>query len=189
MLDYLRKHHGISANTIYNDLHGYIKYQELHYKAYEAFFEGIKHHLKGNDFHRNEERNNAKDEFDNALRHYNHALAINPRFALALNHRGVVYWRQDEFCHAVTDFKAAIDFRPNYLAPHYNSLRLHLSRKDWNNARSQLVTAKSTGVNLPCEFRKDHPSLADFERETGANIPIDIAEMLGYIQSSGETSN
>ena len=189
MLDYLRKHHGISANTIYNDLHGYIRYQELHHKAYEAFFEGIKHHLNGKDFHTNKERNNAKDEFDSALRHYNHALAINPRFALVLNHRGAVYMSQHEFCHAVTDFQAAIDFRPNYLAPHYNSLWLHLRRKDWNNARSQLVTAKSTGVNLPCEFRKDHPSLVDFERETGASIPIDIAEMLGYTQSSGETSN
>ena len=185
MLDYLRKHHGISANTIYNDLHGYIKYQELHHKAYEAFFEGIKHHLKGNDFHRNEERNNAKDEFDNALRHYNHALAINPRFALALNDRGVVYWTQAEFCHAVTDFKAAIDFRPNYLAPHYNSLRLHLCRKDWNNARSQLVTAKSTGVNLPREFCKDHPSLADFEKQIDATIPKYIANMLWHTQSPG----
>ena len=155
MLDYLRKHHGISANTIYNDLHGYIKYQELHHKAYEAFFEGIKHYLNGKDFHRNEERNNAKNEFDSALRHYNQSLAINPRFALALNHRGVVYMTQAEFCHAVTDFKAAIDFRPTYLAPHYNCLWLHLRLKDWNNARSQLVTAKSTGVNLPRESRKE----------------------------------
>ena len=189
MLDYLRKHHGISANTIYNDLHGYIKYQELHHKAYEAFFGGIKHHLNGKDFHRNEERNNAKNEFDSALRHYNQSLAINPRFALALNHRGAVYITQAEFCHAVTDFKAAIDFRPTYLAPHYNCLWLHLRRKDWNNARSQLITAKSKEVNLPREFRKDHPSLADFEKEIGVNIPLDIAEMLGYTQSPGETSN
>ncbi len=40
MLDYLRKHHGISTRTIYNDLHGFIRNQSLHQETYIAFYKG-----------------------------------------------------------------------------------------------------------------------------------------------------
>ena len=32
MLDHLQKHHGISTQTVYNDLHGYIRNQDTHLK-------------------------------------------------------------------------------------------------------------------------------------------------------------
>ena len=41
MLDHLQKYHGISAATLYNDLHGFIINQERHEKAYMAFYRGI----------------------------------------------------------------------------------------------------------------------------------------------------
>ena len=40
MLDYLRKHHGISTRTIYNDLHGFIRNQSTHQETYMAFYRG-----------------------------------------------------------------------------------------------------------------------------------------------------
>lgn len=39
MLDYLQKHHGISTQTVYNDLHGFIRNQSIHQKTY---IEGFK---------------------------------------------------------------------------------------------------------------------------------------------------
>ena len=41
ILDYLGKHHDISTKTIYNDLHGFIKYQGLHESAYVEFYKGV----------------------------------------------------------------------------------------------------------------------------------------------------
>lgn len=38
MLEYLRKHHGISTRTIYNDLHGFIRNQSIHQETYIAFY-------------------------------------------------------------------------------------------------------------------------------------------------------
>ena len=38
ILDHLRKYHGISTETIYNDLHGFIKNQGIHQSAYTAFY-------------------------------------------------------------------------------------------------------------------------------------------------------
>ncbi len=34
MLDYLQKHHGISTQTVYNDLHGFIRNQSAHQSTY-----------------------------------------------------------------------------------------------------------------------------------------------------------
>lgn len=39
VLNHLRKYHGISTETIYNDLHGFIKNQGIHQSAYTAFYE------------------------------------------------------------------------------------------------------------------------------------------------------
>ena len=38
VLNHLRKYHGISTETIYNDLHGFIKNQGIHQSAYTAFY-------------------------------------------------------------------------------------------------------------------------------------------------------
>lgn len=34
MLDHLQKQHGISTQTVYNDLHGFIRNQSIHQKTY-----------------------------------------------------------------------------------------------------------------------------------------------------------
>ena len=41
MMDYLRKHHDISSPTIYNDLHGFIKHQDIHARADTEFFKAV----------------------------------------------------------------------------------------------------------------------------------------------------
>ena len=41
MLDHLQNHHGISAETIYNDLHGFIRNQSFHQRAYLENYTGV----------------------------------------------------------------------------------------------------------------------------------------------------
>jgi hypothetical protein len=40
ILDHLQKHHGISTQTVYNDLHGFIRNQDMHQIASIAFYVG-----------------------------------------------------------------------------------------------------------------------------------------------------
>lgn len=39
ILDHLQKHHGISTQTVYNDLHGYIKNQDTHQSAFIELYQ------------------------------------------------------------------------------------------------------------------------------------------------------
>ena len=48
MLAYLHKYHNISTETIYNDLHGFIRNQS-HEDAYTEFHRGLSSHLIGNE--------------------------------------------------------------------------------------------------------------------------------------------
>ena len=47
MLTHLQQYHGISPETIYNDLHGFIKNEAIHQRAYIAFYIGSTNLEKG----------------------------------------------------------------------------------------------------------------------------------------------
>ena len=47
ILGHLRNSHGISVETIYNDIHGFIKDQIIHMEVYMAIYKGLIHEQKG----------------------------------------------------------------------------------------------------------------------------------------------
>ena len=47
MLEYLQKSHDISIETIYNDIHGFIRYQDIHLETYVDFYIGATEAQKG----------------------------------------------------------------------------------------------------------------------------------------------
>ena len=49
ILQHLRKYHGISTETIYNDLHGFIRNQGIHGGAYTQFYRGFVCQERGNE--------------------------------------------------------------------------------------------------------------------------------------------
>lgn len=153
MLDYLRNHHELSPITIYNDLHGYIKYQELHHSAYEAFFEGIKHHLKGRAFHKENQNDLAESEFDNALRYYNRALAINPQSAIALNHRGDIHNEDDNLSCALKDYDRAIELQRDYADAYFNRGLTYNRKRDYEFAIRDFSLAIHHNFS---DSKKDH---------------------------------
>ena len=106
ILDHLRKYHGISTETIYNDLHGFITTQRIHQSAYTEFFYGVTY---------GEQRNNEK-----AIKHYGKAIELNPNFAEAYNNRGNAYSDKDELNRAIQDFDKAIDLNPDLVEAYYN---------------------------------------------------------------------
>ena len=94
ILDYLRKYHGISTKTIYNDLHGFIRYQKAHKNAYTEFFYGLTY---------------QKDEdYSKAIEHYSNAIELDPLLAIAYNNRGGAYHSEGKYDYAIEDFSIAI---------------------------------------------------------------------------------
>ncbi len=99
LLDYLRNAHGISTETIYNDLHGFIKHQHMHQSAYAEFYKGLTHDENGND--------------EQAIKHYTKSIELNPQALPSYNNRGNAYQRSGDFNLAIKDYNKAIDLDPS----------------------------------------------------------------------------
>ena len=209
VLNYLRKYHGVSTNTIYNDLHGFIKHQDLHKNAHLALSQGMKSH---------HDRNWKK-----AIRHYNEALQSNPQYPWPYYNRGLVYQSQHDYSRAIEDYNKAIEFKPDFREAYFNrglayydngqhefalqdfnrAIQLdprlykyycyrglaHLALQDWDATRSDLTTANNLGIDIVAASHERYPTISHLEEKIGAAVPEDIANMLGYTQSPGETSN
>ena len=49
ILQHLRMYHGISTETIYNDLYGFIRNQDIHGGAYTQFYRGVTCQSRGDE--------------------------------------------------------------------------------------------------------------------------------------------
>lgn len=126
-LDYLRKYHDISTHTIYNDIFGYIQNQKKHQPAYTEFYIGLTSYKKG--------------EYEEAIKHYDRAIDINPQFAEAYNNRGItkdVLGRHEE---AIADYNEAIRINPQFAEAYNNRGRAYKEIGEYGNARVDLQRA------------------------------------------------
>ena len=300
MLNYLRKQHGISMETIYNDLHGFIRYQNVHQSAYAEFYAGLtcqneKDHPKtiehysraielnprlveaynnrGNayidigevdraivdynkaielnpdfalayvnrgNYYRNKgevdraivdydkaielnpklseaynargasyidrgevdraiieynkaiglkpddadvysNRGNAylrKGAYDFAVEDLNKAIELKPDFAEVYDTRGTIYGFTGKFDYAIKDFTKAIELNPEFAEAYYNRGMCWLHLKNWQEARPDLIAAKSMGMDIIAVFRNTYRNGEDFEQRNRVKLPEDIAAML-----------
>ena len=150
MLDYLRTHHGISSETIYNDLHGFIRLQDVHNSAYTKFYEGRTLQIKGKYHEAIEQYTQAlkldgqlaaaynnrgncryhKGEIDLAIQDYDQALAIDSRDAAAYSNRGNAYTSKGDLDDAMQDYNRSLELDPNNADTYYNRGNAYRDRGD-----------------------------------------------------------
>ena len=164
MLNHLRKYHGISTETIYNDLHGFIKNQNMHHKAYRKFTKGL--------------ISQESQDYENAISHYTEAIKLNPKLVRAYINRGTAYSEKDEFDHAIADYSEAIKCSPQLAIAYYNRGMCWLHLQNWQEAQSDLIVAKSMGTDIIAMFRNTYRNGEEFEQKNGVQLPEDIAAML-----------
>lgn len=164
MLDYLQKYHNISAKTIYNDLHGFIRIQDIHHRAYKELYRGISCTERG--------------EQDKAIQHFNKAIELKPDFAIAYSNSGVTYLRKGEFDKAIQNFDKAIQLKPDYANAYCNRGEAWMHRSEWNKAKADLTVAKDSGVDIIASFHNNYENVADFEEKNGVQVPPDLAAIL-----------
>ena len=164
MLNHLSKYHDISTETIYNDLHGFIKNQNMHHKAYRKFTKGL--------------ISQESKDYENAISHYTEAIKLNPRLARAYINRGSAYTDKDEFDLAISDYSEAIKCNPQLAIAYYNRIMCWLYLQNWQEAKSDLTVAKSMGMDIIAAFRKNCENVEKFEGKNSVKLPEDLAAML-----------
>ena len=199
LLGYLDKAHGISAETMYNDLHGYIRYRAMHSEAFAMLNEGVIHHSNSDyksaidrytvaiDYHprlgiayiRRGLAYSSDGNYDDAITDCNVGIQLHPGLALAYSSRGLVLAKEGNYEDSISDFNKAVDIDPNSGSIYCNRGEAWLHLSEWDSARADLAVAEDMGVNIVASFHNDYESVADFERRNGIALPPDIAEMLG----------
>ena len=199
LLSYLRQGHGIAAETIYNDLHGYIRYAAIHQEAFAAFSAG-QACLNAEDYPGAIEHFNQAlalnpqlgeaymgrgvaysqiGKFDLAIADFDQVIALDPDYAVGYFSRGVIYWIKKEWHHAIQDFTSAINLDQDYAVAYYYRGMAWLHLGQWEQARADLTTAQELGYDIVASFRVGYANIAAFEQRHGLQLPPDLAEMLG----------
>ena len=105
-LDHLRSLHGISSDTVYNDLHGFIRVQEIHESAYTRFYEGRTLQIEG--------------KYQQAIERYSQALELDPQLPAAYNNRGNSFYHTDQIDLAIQDYEKALALDPRHADAYSN---------------------------------------------------------------------
>ena len=139
LLTYLRQHHDISAETIYNDIHGFITNQNIHKIAYIELCMGFTFHSKGENAVTNGEK---LKEYEKAIKHYDAALELNPEIVEAYGNRAECQLHFGEWDMARKDFKIAVDMGLK-LVPGFRNAYENVAEFE-----------KKTGLTMPSDLAK-----------------------------------
>lgn len=99
ILEYLFHGHDITADTMFDDIHGFIKNASMHRSAYAEF------HIAGLFL----SRGNLTD----ALEHYNNSIRLNGSQQSSFGNRGHVLFRLGKYDEAIQDYTHAISLDPH----------------------------------------------------------------------------
>ena len=139
LLTYLRQHHDISAETIYNDIHGFIRNQNIHKIAYIELYMGFTFHSKGENAITNEEK---LKEYEKAIKHYDIALELNPEISEAYGNRAECQLHFEEWDMARKDYEVALDMGLNLV-------------QGFRNAYENVTEfEEKTGLKMPSDLAK-----------------------------------
>ena len=105
-MEHLKKHHGITPETIYNDFLGYIRNQERHHSAYAAFYIGYTCAENG--------------DFEKAIAQYDETILLNPYATSAYRNRGGAKAELGRHKEAIADYDILLGFYPRDADAYFN---------------------------------------------------------------------
>ena len=106
ILDHLQKIHNIYADTIYNDLIGFIANEKNYETASVSLSKGVALHYK--------------NEYEEAIEKYDEAIELNPFFVEAYNSRGLAKEKLGRYQEAIADYNKVIELNPNHAIAYSN---------------------------------------------------------------------
>lgn len=137
-LKYLRKCHGISAETIYNDIHGFIRIQNIQRNAYIQFNLGLTFQFRGYHAELGAEKQQA---FKEAIKHYNQAIELNSEESAAYGNRGECWLHLEDWDKAREDLTFVENMGYNII---------DAFRNDYKDGVKEFE--KKTGLTMPTDI-------------------------------------
>ena len=168
MLYYLQKCHGISTETIYKDLHGFIKDEKVHRSARTKFRAGCNFQKQGN--------------YQQAIEYYTESIRLRP-WPGTYNNRGVVYSRMGDCDSAIADFTKALEL-DSRLADGYNN-RGTIYRK--LGAHDQAIEDLNRAIILKPDDAEAHVNRGNAYSDIG-KVDLAIADYSTAIELNPELS-
>ena len=139
MIMYLRKHHDLSAATIYNDLHGFITYENKRQDSKREFHLGLAFHIGGHDA---ESTTHSKEFYKEAIKHYDSAIKLDSEDSSSYYHRGECLLHLEQFDQAKIDINTAKNMGLDVIYPF---------RNDYKNVAE---FEEKTGLTIPPDLAK-----------------------------------
>ena len=181
MLEHLRNYHAIFTETIYNDLYGFIRNQDIHGDAYTEFYRGFVCQDRGDKAKTPEGKQQG---YEAAITHYTKAIGLKPDLAAAYNNRGNTYQRKSNFDQAIQDYTQAIQLNPDYAKAHYNRGNAYREKGNFDQAiqdYTQAIQLNPGDVNAYINRGAVHSKEGDFENaitdyDTAIQLQPDLAE-------------
>ena len=158
ILRYLRKFHNITADTIYNDLFGFISNENKFSSASLHFEKGLRIQQE---YEYKTITPGIRQELEEAMAHYTEAIATRPDFADAYHRRGVAKSALGKSEDGIKDLDQAIDIKPDFAQAYYNRgiMKSRLNRfeeaiKDFRKAIGIIPHHIDAWVNMIEAYRK-----------------------------------
>ncbi len=184
MLEHLQNHHGISAETIYPDLHGFVSSQDTRWNIYEDISKG-NDHLESGQEAENPERK-FKD-YQKAVKHFtnaiDNAIQLVEGLAVAYDGRGSAYLSigelensNDKIENAIEDFTEAIKLKSDYPSAYNNRGRAYFTEGELENAIKDF--SKAIELMPRCPEAYHYRGLAYFRKGNSDNAIADLSEAI-----------
>ena len=143
----------ISPETIYNDIHGFIKSDNAYWMAYREFYSGITAQNDGAKADTPEEKQAA---YQKSVKHYTTALALALQHPDIYNRRGAVYsdiaelnLPADDYLNlAIDDYTQAIRLDPQYADAYHNRGNAYRLKGEFTEA----ITDYEKAIQLKPDF-------------------------------------
>ncbi len=182
MLAYLRNFHGIEAQTIYNDIHGFITNRRIHQDAYRAYGEGLVWESRAGEgegelYPDEGTLLQAKRE---AIKCYTRAIEQKPDYPPPYNNRSRAYCKIGMYTEAIADCDVALRLpNSNEAEIYYHRGMARIHKHEWTEAIVDLIVARVKGANLVGGFTYErYGSIEAFERIIEVSLPESISNLL-----------
>ena len=106
------------------------------------------------------------------------AIELNPNYANAYNNRGIAYSKKRDLDLAIVEYTKAIELNTKHAKAYFNRGLAWLHLANWDNARSDLTTARNMGIDIATIFCNLYGNVNNFQQITNVPLPPDIAAML-----------
>ena len=133
-LKYLRKYHDISTETIYNDIHGFIRNQDIYQRGSLEYYAGMTFQKRGYNARTYVER---QEQYTEAIKHYDQSIELQPMYGDDYTYRGECWLHLGKWDEAREDLNEGKERGVDLIASF---------RKGYNNVDE---FKKRTGLTIP----------------------------------------